>query len=92
MLDRKMTEEIRRLGKVVCNRQEKLKEAEKALEDYARSYMTEHHMWDNPEDIIEIISYLPKGYFRFQMYETYYELQKTREEPEAGSTLKEPTL
>lgn len=52
-----MTEEIRRLGKVVCNRQEKLKEAEKALEDYAQSYMTEHHMWDNLEDIIVIISF-----------------------------------
>lgn len=92
MLDREMTEEIRRLGKVVCNRQEKLKEAEKTLEYYVRSYMTEHRMWDNLEDIKEIISYLPKGYFRFRMYETYYELQETRKEPEAGLTLKEPTL
>lgn len=69
-------EEMQHLGKNVCDCQQQLKEAEHALESYVREYMTEHDMWENPKDIINVIDYLPQGYFRFRLYERYYKIQE----------------
>lgn len=85
-------EEMQRLGKDVCDCQLRLKEAEYALEKYVREYMTEHDMWDNLEDIIDVIDRLPQGYFRFRMYERYYKIQETQTEIQGQPPITEPGL
>lgn len=80
-LNQNAREEMQRLGKDVCDCQKQLKEAEHTLEEYVREYMTEHDMWNNPEDIIDVIDRLPKGYFRFRMYERYYKIQEMQGQP-----------
>ena len=85
-------EEMQRLGKAVCDCQKQLKEAEHALEKYVREYMTEHDMWDNPEDIIAVIGCLPQGYFRFRMYERYYKIQEMQNEIQGQPFITEPEL
>lgn len=66
--------EIQRLRDIICTRQEELKNAERSLEDFISTYMTEHDMWNSSEDLIEIIEQLPKGFLRFKMYERFYSL------------------
>ena len=73
-LNQEAKKEIQHLREIVCNRQKELRNAEKELEDFVSTYMTDHDMWDNAEDLIEIIGQLPKGFLRFKMYERYYSL------------------
>lgn len=91
-LNQNAIEEMQRLGKDVCDCQLRLKEAEHALEKYVREYMTEHNMWDNPEDIIDVIDRLPQGYFRFRMYERYYKIQEMQTEVQGQPPITEPGL
>lgn len=91
-LSKEATEEIRRLGNIVCDCQQELKEAERALGKFVREYMTVHNLWESPEDVMEVIRHLPQGYFRFTMYEKYYELQEAQDNSKIEQSMKQPGL
>lgn len=44
------------------------------LREQIYQYLNKNNLWKNPKAILEVISYLPPCYLRFNMYEKYYEL------------------
>lgn len=53
---------------------DKEQKAEGQLREQIYQYLNKNNLWKNPKAILEVISYLPPCYLRFNMYETYYEL------------------
>lgn len=53
---------------------DKEKKVEGQLREQVCQYLNKNNLWKNPKAILEVISYLPPCYLRFNMYETYYEL------------------
>lgn len=64
---------------------EKRKQIEAALRNVVLGYMKEHHLEENPMAYKEIVAYLPASFFRFNMYETYYELKEKNNQREPVS-------
>lgn len=75
-LAQEVTKEILCLNDMVCEHQQKLYDVEKAQEDFVLGYMTDHDMWDNKENIMEIIGYLPPGYLRFKLIDRCCEINE----------------
>lgn len=60
-------------------------QVENELRDAVLNYMQEHQLQENLMTYKQIVEYLPASFFRFKMYETYYELEEKRKQQETVS-------
>ncbi|NSD67330.1 hypothetical protein [Dorea longicatena] len=60
-------------------------QVENELRNAVLDYMQEHQLQENLMAYKQIIEYLPASFFRFKMYETYYELEEKRKQQETVS-------
>lgn len=60
-------------------------QVENELKNAVLDYMQEHQLPENLMAYKQIIGYLPVSFFRFKMYERYYELEEKRKQQETVS-------
>lgn len=60
-------------------------QVENELKNAVLDYMQEHQLQENLMAYKQIIGYLPVSFFRFKMYERYYELEEKRKQQETVS-------
>ena len=78
-IDAKTAIELNRLSEAFLAKQKELSAIEQEMKQYVHKVMDDREMWDNLEDVAEMISYLPQNYLRFTLYERLYSLQSTIE-------------
>lgn len=75
-------EEIKRLLGECQRRQTHLDDANKTLDTFVFDYMHNNHMWDNVEDVCEVLNCLPNCFLKFRLYGRYEQLKNAQMKPE----------
>lgn len=70
----KMLENVKCMGRIYKKKNDIAANVEKKLARRVVKYLEHNNLWTQ-EGIFEVIKYLPAGYFRFVMYQNYYELK-----------------